>query len=504
MKADFLTVPLPVAETDEVSTPRAKAAPLVGGQLVFVAAIAVYAWFGLTTRDSPRFIAPGALLVTALFAWVVVSWRMLTRDIFHPYILFMFSALLFNAGQLLLELFGLNDAQSMIKLYPPKLLIPGIVLVALGLWAFHCGGLVVAYRSIAHVRRGNGPALTGGTLAAMRTVGAAIFAIAVIPFVLVMKDLVTLRMGAEYIAVYQQQATIGFENWREVLAEYLLPGVFLLMMASEGQRILLLIPITFVLARSVGWFAIGERSHGVMPLIAAAWLWHTRIRRIPAWILGVAAVFFLAIAFPVLSLIRNDPLNDPSAIHSVPDAFASLEAPLVGTIAEMGASFRTVVDTLQLVPNERPYGHGFGYLHALLNIFPNFVSIAHFPLEYGNAETWYVETIDPDYALSGGAWGFSFIAEAYLEFGWVGAPIALAVIGAGIAAFTLWGSRSAHPARAAAVAAWLVLALHFPRGIAEGYTRHLLWYALVPYFLVRLLERPRHDRAGIGGQRPGV
>jgi oligosaccharide repeat unit polymerase len=268
------------------------------------------------------------------------------------------------------------------------------------------------------------------------------------------------------------------------------------MVGAGRRKWLLAISMACVFALSGSWFFIGERSHAVMPIMAAAWLWHSRIRRIPAWLLIASGISLLVVVFPVFSEIRNDPLSERTSFSSFQETFRSIDQPLVATLSEMGASFRPVVDTLELVPSSRPYGLGAGYAHAILNIFPNFISFLHFPLEYGTSDQWYVEEIDPATAQIGGAWGFNFIAEGYLEFGWLGAPFALAVLGALIGGVSLWGTNSIYLGKAAAVAAWWVILLHFPRGVLEGYTRQLVWFALIPYLLVCVVawhQQKRYD-----------
>src|SRR4051794_10900559 len=58
-------------------------------------------------------LAPGisvlSLALLLLFAWSLISWKLAGRSLFSPYILFLTSAFMFNAGQAFLEVFGLND-----------------------------------------------------------------------------------------------------------------------------------------------------------------------------------------------------------------------------------------------------------------------------------------------------------------------------------------------------------------------------------------------------------
>ena len=464
---------------------------VVLGQVIALVCLVFYSYSILGVNNPPHFlIGIGGLLFILMFAASVHSWYLCTGQLFHPYVLFLTSVLLFQGGQVILEMLGLNDEYGLLQgRYGANELLPAILLVLICFWAFHVGALTIAWLTL--TRRKVEPPVTPSEPRAARTVGLALMGIAIVPFLMVAIPLLALRSQESYIVLYQQQTGSGVENWKLVLSGLLVPGALFLMVGAPKRAGALTISWLAVLLVSGLQFLLGARSHAVMPLIAAIWLWHSRIRQVPKSFLIVTGLLMLVLVFPILAIIRNDPLSGQSITVSSQNAFFSLENPFLATLFEMGGSVRPVVDTLQLVPNTRPHQLGLGYLHAVLNIFPNFIEFLHFPLQYGDHESWYVETVDPEYAQIGGSWGFSFIAEAYLEFGWFGAPVAMGCIGAFIAWFTLWGSNSKHAIKAAAVAAWFTLFLHFPRGILEGHTRQLIWFSLTPYLVIVLFLRQR-------------
>jgi glycosyltransferase involved in cell wall biosynthesis len=55
-------------------------------------------------------IYPSCCFLLGLTIWVFWSWYILTKSLFSPYILFFISALLFNGGQAILEIFNLTSA----------------------------------------------------------------------------------------------------------------------------------------------------------------------------------------------------------------------------------------------------------------------------------------------------------------------------------------------------------------------------------------------------------
>ena len=60
---------------------------------------------------------------------------------------------------------------------------------------------------------------------------------------------------------------------------------------------------------------------------------------------------------------------------------------------------------------------------------PNLFWDIHPTIARGLACDWITETVDPFADLVGGGLGYSFIAEAYLNFGWFGVPIVTGIIG---------------------------------------------------------------------------
>ncbi len=95
---------------------------------------------------------------------------------------------------------------------------------------------------------------------------------------------------------------------------------------------------------------------------------------------------------------------------------------------EMGYTLDTVIRSLVVVPVDTPYFLGKTYLHAVARALPN---ITMTPRTWGFVSSrWINWETAPELALRGNALGYSIVAEAYINFGFVGAPIVHAVIGA--------------------------------------------------------------------------
>ena len=153
---------------------------------------------------------------------------------------------------------------------------------------------------------------------------------------------------------------------------------------------------------------------------------------------------------------------------------------------EMGRTSQIITFTMELVPDVRPFANGQSYLNSLGSIIPNLFWDNH-PTAEQNLSQWFVDTRFPDFAKTGGGFGFSMIAEAYLNFGWIGTPIVLAILGFLYTKFVVWASRNESPLRIATVASFMSFFLLFTRGESYLLPRYLVWYSLLPYLLVQYI-----------------
>jgi len=96
---------------------------------------------------------------------------------------------------------------------------------------------------------------------------------------------------------------------------------------------------------------------------------------------------------------------------------------------EFGAAIGTVADIIHHVPAAIDYRYGLTYLSAPGVLVPLFLWPGR-PLAPGE---WYVATLYPNVWMSGGAYAFSPVAEAYLNFGIGGVLIVFCLLGIAIA-----------------------------------------------------------------------
>lgn len=215
--------------------------------------------------------------------------------------------------------------------------------------------------------------------------------------------------------------------------------------------------------------------------VSIAWVFDRVGRRIPRALIVALAV----VALVVFSWVRETRSTSGGwrlSIRDQMESLANLQNPIASSISEMGYSLVTVTHTISLVPAVRDFDRGVSYLYAASAIVPNLGWQVHPGKAHGLLCDWLTQTVEPVVAASGGGLGYSFIAEAYLNFGWVGGPLCLLVIGYLFTRVFLL-SDSDDPAMQAFVASFLCSFFVFVRGESAIVVRGLVWYAFIPYLV---------------------
>ena len=117
----------------------------------------------------------------------------------------------------------------------------------------------------------------------------------------------------------------------------------------------------------------------------------------------------------------------------------------------------------------------------------------HRPSEvHARPERWLTREVAPTIARKGGSIGYSFLAEAYLNFGPVGACLVLFLLGAAVVRLDRWATGEPGAPRAArivAAASLFPFLLVFPRAEATTVVRGLAWYSVAPYLLILVFQQ---------------
>ena len=440
----------------------------------------------------------GCTFFLVLVIWSFWSWKLVTSRWFDPYLLFFLSAVLFNGGQAILEVFHLNEHGFLAGLLPEELFsyevtLQTLYLVTLGLATLHFGALIGVIWANQIEKKEENPKEIFSTKQFSRNaylVGRVFLYASLLPTFLTMKNALSAVFSGGYESLFEQGGVTGVGAAPALIAKLLFPGAFLVIATAPKNDKIRIQAVFFILLYSAANFVLGSRNNAVMPLLAMLWLWNSVVRPIPKFF-SLGILLLLSFILPIIASTRNDSGIDRFSIEFLQQAFAGIKNPIIESISEMGGSMRSVAWTMELVPNVRPFALGMTYLVGFMVLIPNIFGVGRHPAltisGYDIPDFWLVSEIDPDFFERGGSFGFSFIAEAFLNFGW-GAPIALGLIGLIYGKYIGWSLNDRNPVKIALAATFASFFLFYARQASELMIRPSIYYVLVPYLLIKFLS----------------
>jgi hypothetical protein len=212
------------------------------------------------------------------------------------------------------------------------------------------------------------------------------------------------------------------------------------------------------------FFLTGFRGHAIVHGAALIAIWARKDLRV-ARRLAAAGVLGLFVLAPAIRVARSQEQTLAQSLAKV----RPLEF-----LTEAGGSMYPLVATHELLNTAgEPLWMGHSYAVAVERILPN-VSLSFRPalsrgIEDDAPALWLVDRIDPWLAERGGSYGFSAVAEPYLNFGWLGVLAFFVGLGYLMRSADTWFARD--PIRAAPVAASFGFLLWTVRNDATGLLR---------------------------------
>jgi oligosaccharide repeat unit polymerase len=437
----------------------------------------------------PAFLRPLCGVSLLVFVLSLLSWRAWTGAWFDSYTIFLAAAHAFNAGQAFLEALGLHDHGILDGQFPQNDVVDAVLFVTLCLVALHGGALLAAI-----TLRPTSAASTdaaGPNLADVRAVAWMLLVVAVPSMAYVFLSDIGTALREGYLALYSQPHDVGLAAIPKILSAFLVPASLFLLAGSKESPAGRWTSVLVLAANAVCQLLLGFRFYAIMPLAAYAWVRNRCIRPLPVLPLIAAAAFFAIVVFPIIRQTR-DVGGGRRNIANLTEAFGYVDNPAISTLDEMGGSIMTTIYTLELVPASRDFEYGETYFYALFKLVPNVAwdihpSIAHTP------SVWLIQATDPWLSAKGGSIGFSFLAEAYFNFGWTGGPWIIGLVGFAFARMTLWATRPPGlvEAKIAMMAAFVSFFAFVAREDLGFVTRPLVWYSILPYAAIHFLAWAR-------------
>ena len=457
--------------------------------------------------DEATVIYPFCILFTVIIFWCLFSWTILTKSFFSPYILFLIAAALFNGGHIFLEVFNINPSGILNNQFSLETTIQTIFLVTLSIASLHFGALLstttvkpIPTKTVNNLleestttdlsRTSSNTLLDSQDI---RKVGWILLAISAVPTILLLRTSISAVATSGYVALYEATAAEG--GAIKILSAFTIPSALFLLAGSRHKPSSRRIAIVLVLIYALIYNFLGQRTNGFLPLVSLAWLWHHVIRPLPKKIFFPILFFMAFVVSPLIAEIRGGAGLERFSLSSIIEKFTSLENPIAKTLFEFGSTMQTIAYTIELVPSQKDFSMGIDYLYALFTLVPNIgFGDVHPSVARGLPSVWLSIEVTPRAVKQGIFLGYSFIAEAYLNFGWLVTPIFMAIFGFFLGKLVLWATRSGEPAKMALLASFLPSLLFFCRQESTQLVRPFVFYSVAPYLGILLLHRLRITR----------
>lgn len=460
--------------------------------LAVLAMIAAAATAFLIADVTP--VGSGAISVLAVALVTLIALVNLTRlgaHAFAPSTLFLAALAAFHLGMIMPVVAGLAEAPLWLDALSDHAVAEALLAIVL---AFACLeiGLVLGWRRthaqpppirpVAAAPRAPSPLHGGGLAVAAVAAAAALANLAAIGFARFFES----SYGYEiYAATDSRILQMGFF--------WLLPAAALISFAGarpgrEARRAGVVVAATTALLL----FA-GDRGGAISLLSGALLVWTATRGPLPRRI-AVGAPLVVLVLVPMIATIRQLPRNAVD-LASIRDA--AIEASPLAALTEMGASFRPLVETMRLVPDDESYRYGRTYLAAATRVLPN-LGLTRADDDWRDADElspdlWITYTVAPWTFAAYGGLGYSAVAEPYLNFGALG--IAAYFVALGLALGRLEVRLAQAPSRRVIALAAVVFMsfLLTVRNDVQNFVRPALWdVGLIA--VIEIVHGRRHAR----------
>lgn len=406
-------------------------------------------------------------------------------------ILFSAMFILFMHGQVILYVFGLTtDGFLLSNKFTPLEIIFGLMVVNI-FWAVFLMAITSTKTYVRlHNKKGN------FEFEDNRLVKAGIIVmLCSLPFELYVNiSKLFFAFSYGYASLYQDVALESISSGYKILSYFYLPGCFYILFGSKrgskGEKL----AWGLILIHAIIEMMIGYRASAMIPIIIILYSLHVKIsfsesrkqnRKTKKIIIRscIIAMIVVVFVFPIVRLTRN---SGGITMEAFLQAF-SFESyrGLFTTINDMGKSLQTVIYTCILIPEQYSYRYGVTYLMNLTQIIPNFFWTRHPAEVYGSLGKWLTKIVDPSFYQFGGALGFSCVAEAYINFGYIGIVVFPFIFGKILQTVENRIDSSAKPVNYASFCIVSVYLMSYARGEFTDLVRGFFWYMMIPYIFYK-------------------
>ncbi len=440
-----------------------------------------------------------------IYLYAVLTWHWEKNDkIFSLYAIFFTFLLLFNYGDCLMWALGIGMDRGRVVgkelVYGSNLYMREADLLAtkwyvcLGMLAFHIGAMLLVKpekKKVPMIAQNMDVSRIEGDRKALYYVGAFFTAI-VTPIALTLRiNEVRIAMRYGYNALYYgDMSTQG--GYVQIILYLFFPALVALLIGSNfKKRVVWAVSVIFGIYTVLG-IASGDRGSWLYSLLVFIWLYAQKHRIkvaavVKLIILGVVGLYFLQ----VITLSRDGGGLSELTVQSFVEAFHTDNSPIVDAFFEMGSTMGIVTIFLK---SGAIYPYANTYLTAILGaISSKFMTLLG--IDFVLIADW----LSQDYFGLTYGLGFSMIAEAYVNGGYVGGLIYMLILG-GVIGKLLCLCRDnndmvSKPIHSFVSIATVNLLMSLPRGAMYLVVKNFVYGVVLILVLVYLLRLKLRSRA---------
>lgn len=435
------------------------------------------------TLDDVRVLGVFAIVQLIYTLW---SWHYCEKSWINAYTVFIFALYAFNLGQPILEVFHVDIVKrSLIRgTYGIEMnTFYRATFVSLFFSLFlHIGALFsLKVKKIVEVTTTKRNIYHYCQIWAIKRV-ATCLGVAAFPFYmynLVVKMIAVALHG--YSALYDEE--LGVVRLFTLIGDFYVPCLICLFFVSEYEKKRIWLIRTIILATVLlPPFFLGGRSN-IMVILAIMYIIYALFNTINVRKLLIVGVSLYTLLFVFGIIIRTRNEGQKNYALYTQTVKAEEDDLAVSTLVEMGWSLYPLCCVLDITPVQEDYLYGSSYLYALSSLVPNLGFWDVHPAKLNaNLGDWLKDYMGLNYGP-----GFSLVAEAYFNFGYLGCLILL-FLGIYFTRAFRYVNRDnilANPILLVTAIVFLWLSIKTVRNSTLAIVRAIFYYSLPMYWLMR-------------------
>lgn len=426
-----------------------------------------------------------------VYAWILISWISLEKDLINMYVFFILFSVLFYLGQPIAFLLGadmLTLEVYSIKIYPNTILNETLVYVLISYMLIHIGAVIVKRNSKGIVRIKQYKKDYSDT---MNFIGIVLLILSTFPTMILIINSLRAVLTKGYIGLFTSSNTIAVNGgFLGVTAGFFVPSLYLLLIANSDKKLKRRVFSIIFFLYIVIVFMLGRRGENSIYLLGFILISHNLInplkgkKLLKIVIFGILMIFVFSIISSIRAYLNVDNFGEVVIRNLLNTSFIKI---IRNVLLEFGMTLLVPATIIDKVPEFIPFYYGKTIINFFLLLIPNIFWEVNPGLVDGT-----LEGLVSPFIRQGtiGGIGGSFIAELYYNFGYY-SYLFLPIFGIVLARLSnhldLKSSNSNKLRFYFSIyiftnIIWIIRSEFLTNG------KDILYYAIFPIFLIKLID----------------